>query len=184
MLNDILLGLWFFIPAGTANVLPIFAAKAPYIKKFNTPIDNYQSFRGIRILGNHKTIRGFIIGILGAICVAHLQNWYYQENTWLQNNITINYQAISITLLGLLLGSGALIGDAVKSFFKRQKQIPSGQTWFPMDQIDYILGGLLFSSLLITLTLSQYLIITTLWFIIHLISSLTGYLLNLKDAPI
>ena len=44
--------------------------------------------------------------------------------------------------IGLLLGSGALIGDAVKSFFKRKEGIKPGNRFIPWDQLDYSIGSL------------------------------------------
>ena len=44
--------------------------------------------------------------------------------------------------LGLRFGIGAMAGDAVKSFFKRRADVPSGERWFPFDQIDFVVGAL------------------------------------------
>jgi len=43
---------------------------------------------------------------------------------------------------------GALIGDIIKSFFKRRIGKKRGQDWIPFDQIDFILGVLFFSFLM------------------------------------
>jgi hypothetical protein len=67
MIRDILFVIWFFLPAGLANVAPIFAAKLPYLKTLTFPLDGYITFRGKRLLGEHKTLRGVISGILVGI---------------------------------------------------------------------------------------------------------------------
>ena len=43
---------------------------------------------------------------------------------------------------GLLMGVGAGIGDAVKSFLKRQLGISAGSPWLGFDQLDFFLGAL------------------------------------------
>ncbi len=184
MIEVIAFALWFFAPAGIANAAPVFANKIPYLNKWKTPIDFGKSYRGKRILGNNKTWRGLCFGVFTAILTILLQKYLYINNEWLQDLITlVDYSTIS-PLLGLLLGVGALAGDAVESFFKRQANVPSGEAWFPFDQIDYILGGILLSSLLVALPPLYNLSILLIWFTLHLISSYIGYLLGLKEKPL
>lgn len=183
MINHIIFVLWFFAPAGFANAAPIFANKIPLLNQWKTPIDFGKTYRGKRLLGNNKTWRGFCFGIFIAIIVFLLQKYLYSNSGWLQEIIILDYSSLSLTL-GLLLGVGALTGDAVESFFKRQKSVPSGESWFPFDQIDYIIGGILLSLLTVKLSLIYYLAILIIWFGLHLISSYIGYLLKLKDKPL
>lgn len=162
----------FFLPAGIANMMPVFASKIPILREYCYPLDFGLSFRGKRIFGDHKTIRGLLAGVfagvLGVLIEQHL-GFLPTQNP---------------LLLGFLLSFGALIGDSIKSFFKRQIGIPSGKSWFPFDQIDYIMGGIFFSLFVVELPLSDYLIIISLYFILHLLISYTGFLLGLKNNPI
>jgi CDP-2,3-bis-(O-geranylgeranyl)-sn-glycerol synthase len=180
-MHNLWFALWFFLPAGIANVTPIFAAKTPGLKRLSAPIDFGKHFRGKRILGNHKTWRGLITGITMAVLVAGLEGLIYRH---------INNQQICDMIyppglkLGFLLGLGALLGDMAKSLFKRQFNVKPGRSWFPFDQLDYIAGGLLFSAIIVRLTLLQYAWIIAVWFGMHLVSSYIGYRLKLKDAPI
>jgi CDP-diglyceride synthetase len=41
-----------------------------------------------------------------------------------------------------------MTGDAVKSFFKRRLGITPGKSWFPFDQLDFVLGAILFVSII------------------------------------
>jgi hypothetical protein len=50
-------------------------------------------------------------------------------------------------LPGLLMGLGAGIGDAVKSFFKRRIDIEPGESWPVFDQLDFFLGAYVLVSL-------------------------------------
>lgn len=184
MVEQIIFALWFFLPAGLANAAPVFANKIPYLNKWSTPLDFGKNYRGKRIFGKNKTWRGLIFGIFIACFTIILQRIIFNNSLWLQNHISnIDYSEVSL-LLGVALGFGALAGDAIESFFKRQSSVESGEAWFPFDQIDYIIGGILMSSLIYRLPILDYFIILLVWFCLHLISSYIGYLLNLKDKPI
>lgn len=183
-MDTILFALWFFLPAGFANAAPVFANKIPLINRWTTPIDLGFSYRGKRLLGPNKSWRGFCFGVLVAVITFLIQRWAYGQFGWVADIAQpVNYLTVSLWL-GPLLGAGALIGDAVESFFKRQANVPSGEAWFPFDQIDYIIGGILLSSLVVTLSPLQNVTILLTWFGLHLIASYIGYLLHLKDAPI
>lgn len=184
-MSEILFALWFFAPAGIANSAPVFANKIPLLKRLGMPVDGGKSFRGKRIFGEHKTVRGFLVGVLSGFIVAVVQMLLYTNFSWIREiSNTIDYSQPIVLIMGACLGFGALAGDAVKSFFKRQVGIKSGQSWFPFDQLDYIVGGLLLSSLFVSLSLSQYIFIALVWFLIHPVATFIGWLLKLKDSPI
>lgn len=185
MLKDLFVALWFFVPAGVANVSPIFAAKLPILKHFSAPIDGGLILRHKRILGDHKTWRGLIVGIIAATLILWVQQLLAVHIPWL-DAITrqVNYAQVPILVLGPLFAIGALGGDAIESFFKRQRDIQPGHAWFPFDQTDYIVGGILATVLVVPLSIWQYLLVIVAWLIIHLISSYIGWLTGLKDKPI
>jgi len=183
-MNDLFFAFWFFLPAGIANVTPIFAAHLPILNQWNYPLDFFQKLNGKRIFGDHKTIRGFVSGVfLGSLTSLILFLLAYQVPT-IRDHLPSWYFHTNPILLGFLLSSGALLGDMIKSFFKRRLNIPPGATWIPFDQIDYILGGLLLSSFVHVLSLIQYVLILILWVGIHVLSTITGYLLRLKEKPL
>lgn len=176
-MDDLWFAIWFFLPAGIANVTPIFAAKLPALREWDAPLDFGRKFRGKPILGPHKTIRGLVLGTLVGTVI------FYDQTRAGGLFGDIDYSQLTIWL-GVFLSFGALFGDLVKSFFKRQFNVSSGRSWFPFDQLDYIVGGLLFSSIVVTLNINQYILIIVVWFLMHLISSYIGYLFKLKKDPI
>ena len=178
------LALWFFLPAGIANVMPVFAAHIPVLKKFSYPIDGYKTFRGKRIFGDHKTVRGFVVGISSAIIIVFIEKFLFQNSWWIRSLVSINYNVLNPFILGALLAIGALGGDAIKSFFKRQWNIQPGKAWFPFDQLDYIVGGILATIFYIRLSNVEYITIIIIWFLIHMISTMMGYVLKLKESPL
>jgi CDP-2,3-bis-(O-geranylgeranyl)-sn-glycerol synthase len=185
MSHDLLFALWFFAPAGLANVAPILANKVPGWERWQTPLDFGLQWRGRRLLGDHKTWRGLISGLIAGTLALWLQVTLCHHSAWLVSvSRPLNYATLPIIRLGLLMSFGALIGDGLKSFFKRQLNVISGHSWFPFDQLDYVAGGLLLSALVVRLPAVLYAWITVTYFMLHLLFSYLGYLLKLKDRPI
>ncbi|MGB4965861.1 MAG: CDP-archaeol synthase [Microgenomates group bacterium] len=181
---NILALIWLFLPAGIANMAPIFASKIPWLKTLDFPMDFYVQYRGKRLLGDHKTIRGLISGILLGIATVYVQKQLFLSSEFIQTVSLLHYPTQSALTLGTLLGAGALIGDAVESFFKRQLDIESGKSWFPYDQIDYIVGAAIFIFPLIALSIVEYTQTILIFFILHILVTYVGFQLKLKKDPI
>lgn len=185
MLQDILFAIWFLLPAAAANAVPIFAAAIPLLKKLDAPIDGGKTFRGHPIFGPHKTWRGILAGIIIATLVLWGQQALavnYEWAAFVANGV--DYALLPVLILGPLFAIGALGGDAIESFFKRQRNIKSGGAWVPFDQLDYIIGSVLVSLFFVILTPIQYAWIFVIWFIMHLLASYIGYKIGLKKDPI
>lgn len=164
---------WFFLPAGLANMSPVFAARMPGLKGWKAPIDMGKTRDGHRLLGENKTWRGLVFGTLtgGIVCV-------------LQQFALPSTSLVQAFIIGASMGCGALVGDAVESFFKRRRGIKPGNAWFPLDQIDYIIGGLLFVAPFAPPSLRLVFAVFGLYFSLHLLTSYVGYLTGFKDKPI
>ena len=183
--QDILFALWFFAPAGLANAAPVFANKIPKSDWLAKPLDFGKKIRDRRVFGEHKTFRGLLAGIVMAEIIVNLQRLLYDHSAWFHHiSLYVNYRTVNIWALGLLFAVGALGFDAIKSFFKRQIGVKPGGMWFPFDQIDYIVGGLLLSSIIVDLPHTSYLWIGLIWFLLHPISTFLGWLVGLKDSPL
>jgi CDP-2,3-bis-(O-geranylgeranyl)-sn-glycerol synthase len=174
-----LIPLIFFLPAGIANAFPPIANKIPILNKWSTPMDFGQKFRGKRVFGAHKSWRGLISGALIAGVFAYLLFGILSGGS---NNFFVD--SIENFILGCALGFGALFGDAIESFFKRQSGIKSGESWLFFDQIDYVVGAILFSLPFARFNLDQYAIVILAFFFMHFIVSFLGYKIGLKDKPI
>lgn len=178
-MKDILFALWFFIPAGLANAIPVVMAgrNSPF-KNWSTPMDFGHSYKGVRIFGDNKTWRGLISGVIVACLIA-----VAQYHVWLPPQLADKSLGFMV-VLGGLLGFGALLGDSVESFLKRRFGHKAGESWFPYDQTDYILGGLLFSLLLAQLSWHIYALVLVLWFGIHVVTVYVFYKLGIREKPI
>lgn len=184
-MDAILFALWFFLPAGLANSAPVFGNKVPGFNQWNTPMDFGKHYRGQRIFGANKRWRGLVSGVVVATVTLAFQVWAFNNFGWVQGiAANVDYANLPVLILGPLFAIGALGGDAIESFFKRQRHIPSGKSWFPFDQLDYILGGLLASAAVVPLHFREYLMVVLVWFCIHLLATYVGYIIGLREAKI
>lgn len=166
---------WFFLPAGIANMVPVLAGKIPGLSGWNTPIDLGKSWRGTRVFGNHKTWRGLVSGTIAGALIGLFQYRFIASSAE-----TTPFIIAATAAMGL----GALVGDAVESFFKRRRGVKPGQSWFPFDQTDYIIGGLVFVSPFIKLSIAEIIRVFLIYFVLHLGVSYVSYRAGLKKTPI
>lgn len=180
MFKLILQCIWLGFPSAFANMTPSVAAKL--LPSLNYPMDFYKTFKGKRILGEHKTIRGFVSGVIISeiIFILQIQLFSYP---YLHAISIVNY-SYALWYLGFVFGIGALGGDMIKSFFKRQFGIKEGVSWFPFDQIDFILGTLAILSFFVSI--SWQIIVTgiLIGIILHLTIKFIGFTLGIENKPI
>lgn len=174
-MNHFLFALLFFLPAGLANAAPPIANKIPLLNRWNTPIDLGKKVNGKRMMGQNKSWRGLAFGTF----IGGITSWLLYPHLGTDTGNTLAH-----FLIGCSLGFGALFGDAVESFFKRQIGIPSGDSWLGFDQLDYVIGSILFSLPFVQLNFIDYVAVAIVFFVMHFVVSYFGYLLHLKDRPI
>ena len=186
LLHTITLAFWFFIPAGVANATPIFAAQVPGLRKLYAPLDFGLRLNGEQLLGPHKTWRGLVTGVAMGGLTFWLQQELVVHSAFFAD--LVNYTWMPTLLpqwtLGLMLGLGALAGDAAESFLKRRNHIEPGQPWFPYDQIDFTLGAIFASAFVVTPSLAIYVVGLILWAGIQTAAQYVGYWLGIKERPI
>lgn len=129
-LNNILV---LFLPAMVANMAPVFASKYNVLSWLNKPVDFGITIVGSRLLGDNKTIRGLVVGVITAGITGVLLFFITNSEPYDSLISALTYSAAT--------GFGALVGDSVKSFFKRRIGIESGVLWIPFDQIDFVIGA-------------------------------------------
>ena len=152
------------MPAYFASISPVW-----FHLRGKTPLDFGKTFRGKRVFGESKTVKGFLGGALCAAALGAVQQFAFGKSDGL--------------LLGLLLGLGAMTGDAVKSFFKRQRGLTPGKSWFPFDQLDFVVGALCFAALVATPTLVGVVFIFVVTPPLHLLSNIADHKAGLKEVP-
>lgn len=175
----ILQALYFILPAYLANMAPVLMK---WIPAGDYPVDRGRTWRGQRIFGDNKTYRGLISGSITGIITVFLQKKIspalYKINIIQYDQLTIS----QIILVGLAFGLGALLGDLVKSFFKRQFDIMSGKIWFPFDQLDFVIGALLAVSLFYIPPIKHIIIIILITPPLHFLTNSAAYFIKLKKV--
>lgn len=161
--------IWFFLPAYVANM----AASVFSVKFLAKPISE-------KLFGSHKTYSGFFVGIILAMLISVLQSVLYSFD-FFQRISLISY-AQDYLLIGFLLGFGALLGDTIKSFFKRRMGIAPGEKWIPFDQIDYTLGAFLLSFFIWQPSLIFVLVAIIFNFLMHILFNHLGFWLGVRKS--
>jgi CDP-2,3-bis-(O-geranylgeranyl)-sn-glycerol synthase len=174
----ILATLYFFVPAYVANMAPVVAKG--HLQGLDLPIDRGATFRGRRVLGDHKTWRGVATAVVGGAGAFALQAVVH-ELGWLQSLSLVDYADAS-PWLGVLLGVGAIVGDAIKSFAKRQVGIAPGEKWLVFDQLDFMAGAYLFAVAVYAPPLHLFLAILPVVFAGGVLTTSVGFRLGLKES--
>lgn len=183
-MDTVILILWLYLPIILANPAPVLAANIPKLKSYNHPLDMNRTYRDIRILGDHKTFRGILAGMIGGGLVTLFQ-YLITVNTSYFSSITslMDYTSPTIIMYGVVVGFGALAGDSIKSFFKRQLRIEPGKSWVPFDQLDFVVGAIIFSLPFYTLELWQYGLLLLSALFLHPLFNVISWLLGLQSKP-
>jgi CDP-2,3-bis-(O-geranylgeranyl)-sn-glycerol synthase len=155
--------LTFIFPAYCANAIPVITGGGlalDFGKKF---------FDGKPIFGKNKTFRGFFSGLAVGTAVGFVESAFF------------NYPM----LFGLFLSLGALFGDITAAFVKRRLGLSPGDLLPVVDQVNFIIGAILFSLPICLPTLSWELLVTVLIVTppLHLLTNFAAYKLGLKSNP-
>jgi CDP-2,3-bis-(O-geranylgeranyl)-sn-glycerol synthase len=162
----------FIFPAYCANATPVLAGGG-------TKMDFGRNFvDGKRIFGNNKTFRGFFFG------------WAVGVGVGLAEGLVFGFQSFPV-LFSLLIPLGALLGDLTGAFIKRRIDIAPGGLLPIVDQIDFVVGAVVFS---LPLALTGWQVgVTAFWQValaallitppIHLFTNFLAYKMKLKKHP-
>ncbi|MFZ2411150.1 MAG: CDP-2,3-bis-(O-geranylgeranyl)-sn-glycerol synthase [Candidatus Methanoperedens sp.] len=164
---------WLMLPAYIANPTAV-------VFGGGTPVDFGKNWKdGRRILGDGKTYLGLIGGTACGIIVGIMQM-----------NVPSQWSLGSFTLTTIItLSFGALLGDMVKSFFKRRSGFERGAKLPLVDQLDFVAGAWILTYLFDPLWFSDnftfWIIITVLILtpLLHRLTNIIGYYLKLKKVP-
>ncbi len=164
---------WLMLPAYIANPTAV-------VFGGGTPVDFGKKWGdGRRILGDGKTFRGLVGGTACGIIVGIIQM-----------NVPSQWSLGSFTLTTIItLSFGALLGDIVKSFFKRRAGFERGAELPLIDQLDFVAGAwvltYIFDPQWFSENFTLWIIITVLILtpLLHRITNIIGYYIKLKKEP-
>jgi CDP-2,3-bis-(O-geranylgeranyl)-sn-glycerol synthase len=178
------------------------SGSAAVLFKGTVPMDHGKSWRGKRLFGDGKTWEGFIMGGLTGVFAGSMQQLFcsfsglpYLEafgvrfpgtfDPGLHARMTPGSFAVIVCL-----AYGGLLGDLIKSFFKRRMGIPrGGKSPFLVDQLDFVLGAWLVTVPIFwgwitsVFSLLNFLIVLVMTPIMHRCVNIIGYKLGKKEEP-
>lgn len=139
-----------------------------------TPIDGGRTWRGKRLLGDHKTWDGFFFGSLSGVVVgeavalgAYLLGW--REAVLLA--VTAPYTSIA-----------ALTGDLVSSFLKRRIGLRPGAPLPLLDQLTfYLLAVIVLLAVGFEMTLGDVVVVALLMYSLHVMTNCLAKMCGLKE---
>lgn len=159
-------GIWFILPAYFASSSAVIFGK---ISKF--PIDFKKNFfDGRRIFGENKTFAGFFGGILTGTLISYIQSYF--DFFGFSTNV----------FLGFLISFGAMVGDLSNSFLKRRLNMKSGEKFFPLDQLNLLIGALVFASILKIPSIKAIIFLIFFTIFMHISFNWIGFKLKLKKV--
>ena len=166
---------YLMLPAYFANMAPVIVNKINFLV---FPIDFNKRINRKPILGKNKTFRGLVFGIIFALIIAYFQFLLYDIESF-KNISFLNYQ--NWILFGFLMGFGALIGDLIKSFFKRRLGINPGKKFIPFDQTDFVVGAMIFIMPIFGVTFKIFAAALLLSFALHIIVNHIAFWLKIRN---
>ncbi|MEN3051252.1 MAG: CDP-2,3-bis-(O-geranylgeranyl)-sn-glycerol synthase [Candidatus Methanosuratincola petrocarbonis] len=145
-------------------IMPAFIANSvPVLARGRHPMDFGKSMvDGRRVLGDGKTFEGFLAGLFMG---------------------TLSGALFGYPIHSFLLALGALSGDILGAFIKRRIGIERGHPAPLLDQLDFVVGALLFLYPVYQVTLEQVVFIMAVTPPIHLLTNYFAYRLGLKKYP-
>lgn len=159
-----------YLPPMVANGSPVVISK--FMKTH--PIDFGKKWRdGKRILGDGKSFEGAFGGILAGEITAILIGYF-------------EGMLEDLSLTGGIASIGAILGDIIKSFFKRRLGIERGNSLPLADQLDFYLGAtiaVLLCNKCMHPTIDSFLFGVILIPALHVLTNFFAYKLGLKDVP-
>jgi len=152
----------FIFPAYCANATPVLAGGGlamDFGKNF---------FDGKRVFGSNKTFRGFFFGLAVGMAVGLAEWWLFDYYPF---------------LFCLLTPLGALSGDLTAAFLKRRLGIAPGDLFPIVDQVDFVVGAIVFALPLGIMYLELAVASIIITPPIHLLTNFCAYKLKLKKNP-
>ena len=141
-----------------------------------TPLDLNKNFSdGRRLLGAGKTIKGTYCAIIIGIITTLVLWLLFTETTLI---LSSNYLAF-----GFLLSIGAIVGDLIGSFLKRRKNIQRGEAVLLLDQLDFIIVGVIFGGIIHWITIWELIFIIILTLALHKLTNWIAFKWRIKKVP-
>jgi CDP-2,3-bis-(O-geranylgeranyl)-sn-glycerol synthase len=159
-------------------------------RAFALPLDGGLTFRGRRLFGNNKTIRGLVVMVPAGAIALPLTAAFFERAlpapTGLWPLTLPGYAA-----LGAACGLGFMLGELPNSFLKRQLDVAPGAAargaglpWqLAADRLDSGIGLLVAASLFVHVPWSTWAVVLSIGPLFHWSFSVLMFRLGLKPRP-
>jgi CDP-2,3-bis-(O-geranylgeranyl)-sn-glycerol synthase len=152
--------LLFIGPAYFANAGPLVFGGGAALDGGRTLAD------GQPIFGSHKTIRGVAAGIVAGTLIGFTESLIDSR----------------LAFAGFMIALGAVLGDLFGAFVKRRLKVEPGRPFPVLDQLDFILGSVLFGYPFFQVGLISILLVVIVTPPIHLATNYGAYRLGIKKT--
>ena len=180
--------LWLALPLIASGLVHLAVMKLDLLPALRRlPLDGGRTWRGQRLFGDNKTWRGALVTIgtttLAAWALAQLSACCWPLPT------LVPFAETHSVWWGLLLGTGYIVGELPNSFAKRRFGIApgaagqgaAGRAFWVVDQLDSLIGMLVFIAPVWHPSLGLLAAIVLLMLVAHPISAWVMVLCGLKD---
>lgn len=169
--QSFLAAILFILPAYLGNAVPVLFGGG-------APIDCGKVLGdGKRLFGDGKTWRGLFAGLsIGVIAVGLL-------SLYLPLDYSLGLSQPQFALAGVLLCLGAQLGDIVGSYLKRRVGLPRGGPVLFLDQLLFLVFGLLFVAPIYLFPLPELVFLFALTLVVHRVANIMAYSWRLKQVP-
>lgn len=168
--------LWLLIPAWAANGWPPLAGGRRLI-------DGGRLWRdGRPIFGSGKTVEGFALGLGAGTLYGLIESYLYPSF----NSYAGMWGAalpLMTPLVGFMIALGAMVGDLCGSFIKRRLGMPPGSSAPVLDQLNFVVGAVIFAAALTRITVPMAAIMLVLTLFVHRAVCAAGWALKFKKVP-
>jgi CDP-2,3-bis-(O-geranylgeranyl)-sn-glycerol synthase len=167
-----MVGITYLVLSSFAIIMPAYIANSmPVLSRGKRPIDLRRNFTdGRRILGDGKTFEGTALGLFLGTLVGTVYT-------------LLTGSPSAYILFSFMLSLGALVGDMAGAFIKRRMNIPRGAPAPVLDQLDFVVGALLFLAPFYPISWEQVVFVILVTPPIHLFTNYLAYRLKLKPNP-
>ncbi|HEY5924058.1 MAG TPA: CDP-archaeol synthase [Kofleriaceae bacterium] len=136
--------LWLLAPILLSAAAHGFVLRFDLMRPLKQPMDFGLSLGGVRLFGDNKTWRAFVVAVIAGAVGTTLQRAIADE---LPARLISDHGALAAPVLGALIGAGAILGELPNSFIKRRARIAPGSTaggplgagFYLLDQIDLVI---------------------------------------------
>ena len=178
-----------FVLAGLAHSAWL---RTPASRRLLIPLDGGARFRGKRVFGENKTVRGFIVMVPAAAATFALLHLTLSRVAPAVAGDLWRLDTAGYAALGAWAGLGFMLGELPNSFIKRQLDVAPGMAppgkvgtavTFIVDRIDSIIGMIVAISLVVPTPWMTWIYVLIIGPGIHLAFSVLLYRIGVKARP-